>query len=63
MKVERDPLAELKRIVATHETQAAAADALEISESYLSDLLAARRDFSDKMLEKLGLRRAIVRAS
>lgn len=38
-----------------HPTQAAAADALEISDAYLSDMLNERRGISDNTLEKLGL--------
>ncbi len=56
---EIDPRARLQVFVAKHETQVAAAAALEISAAYLSDILRGRRDFSDQILEKLGLRRVV----
>lgn len=57
---EIDPLDSLRRFVAKHKTQGEAADALEISGAYLSDLLKGRREFSPAILERLGLRRAVV---
>jgi transcriptional regulator with XRE-family HTH domain len=59
---EIDPLERLKRFVGEHETQRAAADALGISRPYLSDILNGRREFSDPILDKLGLRRVVVAA-
>ena len=58
-----DALGELKRYVARYPTHTEAAVALGISKQYLSDMLNDRRDLSDGILEKLGLRRvtAIVR--
>ncbi len=38
-----------------------AAKALGVSPGYVSDLLSGRRDFSEAMLAKLGLRRIVVR--
>lgn len=57
-----DPIAELERFCKRHRTHAAAAKALGISAPYLSDMLNGRRDFSDAMLARLGLRWAVVRA-
>ena len=59
---EIDPLETLRAFVSKHETQGAAADALEISGAYLSDLLKGRREPSPAILEKLGLRRIVVEA-
>jgi transcriptional regulator with XRE-family HTH domain len=59
---EIDPLARLQAFVAKHPTQGAAADALEISGAYLSDLLKGRREPSPAILERLGLRRVVVEA-
>ena len=61
MVKELDPLTELRAFVARYPTQAAAAAALAISQSYLSDLLAGRRHISDAMLNKLGLTRKLVK--
>lgn len=55
-----DPLQTFRAFVAEHGSQKAAAKALGISQVYVSDLLAQRRDFSDQMLEKLGLKRVVV---
>lgn len=59
---EIDPLVALKRFVGEYETQGAAADALGVSRPYLSDILNGRREFSDAILQKLGLRRIVVAA-
>jgi plasmid maintenance system antidote protein VapI len=40
--------------------QSDAAVALKISPAYLSDLINGRRDVTDPLLEKLGLRRIVV---
>jgi hypothetical protein len=56
----RDPLVALEQFVARHPTQAAAAVALGLSQSYLCDLLAGRRAFSDRVLALLGLKRVVV---
>lgn len=42
-------------------TQGEAAEALEITPAYLSDLLNHRRDISDNILARLGLRRIVVK--
>lgn len=44
----------LRRFVARHRDQRAAAEALHISQAYLSDMLHARRNITDGVLEKLG---------
>lgn len=56
------PLAALEAIVAKCETKTQAAKRLGISAPYLRDLLMARRDFSPRMLAKLGFKRVVVRA-
>ncbi len=57
---EIEPLERLRRFVETVETQTAAADELGISRQYLTQLLGSKRDFSDSVLAKIGLRRAVV---
>lgn len=57
---EVDPRGVLYNYVDKYPTQAAAAKALGITPAYLSDLVNGRRDLSDKMLTKLGLRRTVV---
>ncbi len=59
---EIEPLERLQRFVETFRTQTAAADELGISRQYLSQLLGSKRDFSDQVLAKIGLRRAVVEA-
>ena len=59
---EVDPIKALNAFVSKHKTQAAAADALGVSRPYLSDIINGRRDFSDAILERLGLRRVVVAA-
>lgn len=59
---EIDPLKTLQAFVEKHKTQAAAAEALGVSRPYLSDIINGRRDFSDPVLERLGLRRVVVAA-
>lgn len=63
MQRELDPLETLRTFVKRYPTQRAAASALGIHEVYLCALLAERCGFSDRMLERLGLRYAIVKAS
>ncbi len=53
----------LERRVQAAGSQKKAALDLGISAQYLNDLLQGRRDFSDNLLEKLGLERKIVRVS
>ncbi len=52
----------LRAFVATHPTQRQAAAALGISPTYLGDILNERRDVSDTVLSKLGLKRIVVKA-
>lgn len=52
-----DPVGHLEALVKKHGTQRKAANAVKISPVYFSDLIHGRRDFSDKMLERLGLKR------
>lgn len=49
------PHTTLRAFVAGHDSQRAAAEALGISQAYLSDLLHKRRDCSPAIVEKLGL--------
>lgn len=53
-----DPFHRLTLFVLDHPSQRVAAKALGISAPYLSDLLHKRRAVSDRLLLKLGLRRA-----
>ncbi len=55
------PVAALKQFVAEHNTQAEAAEALGIKQAYLSDMLSLRRNISDNILAKLGLKKVFVR--
>ena len=57
---EIDALKRLHAFVAKFPTQKAAAVALGITPAYLSDLVNMRRDLSEPMLAKLGLKRAVV---
>jgi plasmid maintenance system antidote protein VapI len=56
-----DAQRELHQFVARYPTQLLAAQALGISPAYLSDLLHGRRDISDQLLAKLGLKRIVVK--
>jgi len=60
-RAEIDAYAVLLRFVGEHKRQADAAMALGVTASYLSDLVNKRRDISDSILSKLGLRRAVVK--
>lgn len=53
-------LERLQKFVARYPNQREAAEALGISQPYLSDLMNSRRDLSDQMLLKLGLKRVVV---
>lgn len=57
MRRAKNPLVTLERYVDKHKNKSEAAKALGISLPYLSDLLRGRRDFSDDMLARIGLRR------
>ncbi len=59
---ETDPLKKLRAVVAKYPSQKAAAEALRVPQSYLSDVLHERRPFSAHLLTAIGLRRAIVAA-
>jgi plasmid maintenance system antidote protein VapI len=59
---EIDPIVALESFIKKHKTAKAAAEELGISSGYLSEIVNGRRDFSDAILEKLGLRRIIVAA-
>ena len=50
----------LAAFVADYETQSQAAAALGVSGTFLSDLLAKKRDCSEKILDQLGLQRAVI---
>lgn len=60
---EMNPLDALRTYCDRCGTQRKAAVSLGISQAYLSDLLLGRREFSPAMLEKLGLRKIVVKAS
>lgn len=49
----------LRDKVTEHGTQAAAARALGVSQSYFSDLLAGRRDLSAAVCEAVGVERVV----
>ena len=53
----QSPLDTLERVVSKYRNREEAAKAIGISESYLNDLIHERRDFSDQMLERIGLKR------
>jgi len=57
-----DAIKELQKHVKKAGSQKEAAANLGISTQYLNDLLRGRREASETILEKLGLRRVIVRA-
>jgi DNA-binding transcriptional regulator YdaS (Cro superfamily) len=59
--MEKNPQHHLERLVDELGSQAAAAQALGIGPSYFGDLLRGRRNVSDRVLTKLGLRRIVVR--
>ena len=56
-----NPIVSLERLVRDAGSQRAAAAALDIGASYLSDLLRGRRECSALILKKLHLRRVVVR--
>lgn len=55
-----DPVEALRVLVAKHGSQTAAAAALGISVPYINDMLHGKRNVSDEMLDKLGLKRVVV---
>ena len=60
MKVDIDAVVRLRALADKLGSQREAAQALEVSEPYLSDILRGRRRVSDAMLAKLGLRRTVI---
>ena len=56
-----DPRSELERFRLRFKTQREAADALSISEPFLSDMLKGNRAVSERILNQLNLRRAVIR--
>ena len=62
MANEVDAIEALKHYCKRFETQGDAASSLAVSKQYLNDLLHGRRGFSDRLLKKLGLRKAVVKA-
>ena len=57
-----DVIQELQKRVERAGSQKQAAEELGISPQYLNDLLQERRGASDNVLEKLGLKRIVVKA-
>jgi DNA-binding transcriptional regulator YdaS (Cro superfamily) len=60
MSPEALAVAKLRALIAEQGSQQAAAKRLGVSGAYVNDLLHGRREFSDRMLKKLGLRRVVV---
>lgn len=58
---ETDAHAALAALIETHGSQTAVAKRLGLSVPYINDLIHGRRLFSDAMLEKLGMRRIVVK--
>lgn len=54
-----NPIQELRAVLAQHPTQKAAAKALRISPSLLTDILKRRRAIAGPLLRRLGLRKHI----
>ena len=59
MKKHIEPVEVLRAFVAEHGTQTAAAQALGISEPYLSDMLKGNRAVAESTLTKLGLQKLV----
>lgn len=59
---EVDPIARLRAWVDQYPTQQAAATAMGITPSYLSEMLSGKRYVSTKTLALLGLREAVIEA-
>jgi len=57
---ELDPIERLRRLVSTYPTQRAAADGLGLSPQYVTQLLTGKRAFSETVLARIGLRRAVI---
>ncbi len=61
MVMEVDALSALKTYCKRFDTQGDAASSLAVSKQYLNDLLHGRRELSPRILNKLGLRQAVVK--
>lgn len=59
--VEVEPLEALEHFIADAGSRKEACKALKITPAYLSDLLNGRRDFSERMLQSLGLKQIVVK--
>lgn len=57
-----DPLAVLREMARKAGTQQKLADKLGYTPAYLSDVMNGRRNVTDDMLAKIGLRRVVVKA-
>jgi plasmid maintenance system antidote protein VapI len=57
-----EPIDALQRFIEQHGSRKEAADALGVSLPYISDLINGRRDFSQRMLESLGLKQIVVKS-
>lgn len=58
-----DPIEELKAFVSRYPTQKAAAEALGISQGFLSDMLQGSRDVSARIREHLNIELVAIRKS
>ena len=56
-----DPIAQLRKRVATHGTQRQAAKALGVSTSLVNEMLSGKRGITPHVLGQLGLKRVVVR--
>ncbi len=61
MLIEANPLAALQEFVVAKGSQKTAAAELGVSPSFLNDILQGHRQVSDKILNQLNLRRAVIR--
>ncbi len=57
-----DPVIELRKFVERYDLQREAAQALGISQQFLSGMLLGRQNISDRVLEQLGLKRGVLKA-
>ena len=62
MKIDVDAVARLRAVVKQEGSQKAAAKRLGCGPVYIGDLLKGQRAFSDKILQRLGLRRTVIEA-
>jgi hypothetical protein len=61
-KADINPRSFLQIYVREFPSQAAAARAMGISRSYLNHILAGRKSFSESILDKIGLKRVLVKS-